>query len=80
MIETKTAQCLKIQIHDEDYVAKFHGQWCQMMKIDPEALVLRFCLHPLQRVDHLSLLKGQFQCYGIDNMLIGNRSTVYCKI
>ena len=52
MIETKLAQCLQIQIHDEDDVAKFHCQWCQMRQIDPEALVLRFYLHPLQTVDH----------------------------
>ena len=78
MIETKLSQCLQIQIHDEDDVAKFHGQWCQMLQIDPEALVLRYCFHPLQRVDHLSLSIGQSQCYDMDDMLIGNHSNVYC--
>ena len=78
MIETKIAQCLQIQVHDEDDVAEFHCHSCQMMQIDPEALVLRFCLHPFQRVDHLSLSKGQSQCYDMDDMLIRNRSTVYC--
>ena len=58
MIKTKIAQYLQIQIHDENDVVKFHGQWCQMLQIDPEALVLNFYLHPLQRVDHLSLSKG----------------------
>ena len=70
-IETKIAQCLQIQ-HDEDDIAKFYDQWCQMLQIYPEALVLRFCLHLLQRVDHLSLTIGQSQCYDMDDMLIGN--------
>ena len=70
MIETKIAQCLQIQIHYEDDVAKLHGQWCQMLQRDPETL--RSCHHPLQRVNHLSLSIGQFQCYDADDMLIGN--------
>ena len=78
MIDTKLAQCHHIQIHEEDAVAKFHDQECQMLQIDPEALVLRFYLHPLQTVDHLSLSIGQSQCYVMDDMLIGNRPTVYC--
>ena len=43
-----------------------------MQQIDPEVQALRSCHHTLQRLDHLSLLKGQFQCYGVDDMLIGN--------
>ena len=50
MIETKITQC-QIQIHDENDVAKFHGQWCQMLQIDPEALVLKFYLHQAGHVD-----------------------------
>ena len=48
-----------------------------MLQIDPEALVLRFCHQLLQRIDHLSLSIGQSECYGMDDMFIGNCSTVY---
>ena len=34
MIETKLAQCLQIQIYDEDDVAKFHGQLCMKFAKD----------------------------------------------
>ena len=49
-------------------------------QIDPEAQALRSCHHPLQRVNHLSLSKGQFQCYDADDMLIGNHLAAYCSL
>ena len=51
-----------------------------MQQIDPEAQALRSCRHPLQRVDLLSLAKGQFQGYGVNDMLIGNHLTAYCSL
>ena len=51
-----------------------------MQQIDPEAQALSSCPYPLQRVDHLSLSKGQFQCSGVDDMLIGNDLTAYCSL
>ena len=80
MIETKIAKCRQIQAHYEDDVVNFHGQYCQMLQRDPEAQALRSCHHPLQRVNHLSLSKGQFQCYDADDMLIGNHLTAYCSL
>ena len=80
MIETKIAQCLQIQTHYADDVVKFHGQWCQMLQRDPEAQAPRSCHHPLQRVNHLSLSKEQFQRNGADDMLIENRLTADCSL
>ena len=51
-----------------------------MLQIDPEAQALRSYHHPLQGVDHLSLSKGQFQCYGVGDILIENHLTVYCSL
>ena len=51
-----------------------------MLQIDPEAQAPRSCHHPLQRVNHLSLSKGQFQCYDADDMQIGNHLTSYCSL
>ena len=51
-----------------------------MLQTDPEAQALRSSRHPLQRVDHWSLSKGQFQCYDADDMLIGNHLTAYCNL
>ena len=48
-----------------------------MLQRDPEEKALRSCHHPLERVNHLSLSKGQFQCYDADDMLIGNHLTAY---
>ena len=52
----------------------------KMLHTDPEAQALRSCHHPLQRVDHLSLSIGQFQCYDVDDMLIENHLTAYCSL
>ena len=51
-----------------------------MLQRDPEAQAPRSCHHPLQRVNHLSLSKEQFQCNGVDDMLIGNHFTAYCSL
>ena len=51
-----------------------------MLQTDPEAQAARSCHHPLQRVDHLSLSKEQFQCYDADNVLIGNHLTAYYSL
>ena len=51
-----------------------------MLQTDPEAQAPRSCNHRLQRVNHLSLSKGQFQYYDADDMLIGNHLTAYCSL
>ena len=51
-----------------------------MKQIDPVAQALRSHHHPVQRVDHLSLTKGQFQCYGVYDMLIGNHLMAHCSL
>ena len=51
-----------------------------MLQREPEAQAPKACHRPLQRVNHLPLLKEQFQCYDADDMLIGNHLTAYCSL
>ena len=50
-----------------------------MLQRDPEAQTLRSCYDQLQRVNHLSLSKGQFG-NDADDMLIKNQLTAYCSL